>query len=118
MENLNIQSLSEKISQAKQLPNVLAQGKQLQIQSAQPATQSLPSEPEIGPETIDKIVGTLNGLMNPLSMDFQVNYIDSLNQYQVKIVNTDTNEVMKEFPYTRLIELREKLSEMQLNIFK
>lgn len=58
---------------------------------------------------VKEAVETTNKIIDFLSKGARFNYVESLNQFQVQIVNKNTGEVLKEFPSEQMIKIAEDL---------
>lgn len=66
---------------------------------------------ELQEEDVKGLAEQLNEYMEQLNCNLQFNYYEKLGRLGVKMINRDTQEVIKEFPPEKLLEAMEKTKE-------
>jgi flagellar protein FlaG len=61
---------------------------------------------------LKKIIDELNNTMNSLNTSLKFSFDDKINTLTVKVVDTKTDEVIREFPPKEAIKLMEKMKEV------
>ncbi len=73
--------------------------------------QEQKSKEEIKKE-LQHLMEELNKAMNPLNKDLKFRFNDKVNELVVEVVDTNSNEVIREFPPKEALELMEKVREL------
>lgn len=50
------------------------------------------------PEKLEQAVNTMNQVVNPMALSFQISYDKERSRYHVKIIDEETKEVIREIP--------------------
>lgn len=66
---------------------------------------------ELEEKDVKDLAEQLNEYMDELNCNLQFNYYEKLGRLGVKMINRDTQEVIKEFPPEKLLEAMEKTKE-------
>lgn len=67
---------------------------------------------KIEKKDLKKIIDELNNTMNSLNTSLKFSFDDKINTLTVKVVDTKTDEVIREFPPKEAIKLMEKMKEV------
>ncbi|WP_042222455.1 flagellar protein FlaG [Oceanobacillus manasiensis] len=67
--------------------------------------------PEFNRTDIEKAADTLNELMKPLRTNLKFELHDKLEKYYVSVVDSETNEVIKEIPPKKFLDMYANMAE-------
>ncbi|WP_404454293.1 flagellar protein FlaG [Virgibacillus necropolis] len=65
----------------------------------------------INKENIETIVSKLNGLIEPLRTNLKFEYHEKLDEYYVTVINPKTDEVIKEIPSKKMLDMYAAMAE-------
>lgn|SRR5699024_1180073 len=66
---------------------------------------------KIKPDEIASVVNKLNGFIDPLRTNLKFEFHEELNEYYVQVVNPLTNEVVKEIPPKKMLDMYAAMAE-------
>jgi len=100
------------ISQNGKLPPSVVEKKTSELQL--PTQHEHPTEKraDYSREELEKTVHTLNRWMQSNSTHLKFRLHDKLNEYYVEIVDDQTNEVIREIPSRKIMDVAAKMQEM------
>ncbi|WP_409290515.1 flagellar protein FlaG [Peribacillus sp. SCS-37] len=67
--------------------------------------------PEITKEKVNDIVETFNKFLNPTHTALKFEFHEKLHEYYVTIVDSDTNELIKEIPPKKLLDFYAQMTD-------
>ncbi|MBM7690891.1 flagellar protein FlaG [Peribacillus deserti] len=67
--------------------------------------------PEISKEKVNEMVETFNKFLNPANTALKFEFHEKLHKYYVTIVDSETNEVVKEIPPKKMLDLYAQMAE-------
>jgi flagellar protein FlaG len=76
------------------------------------APQNTPTEKKVSPEQIEAMVDGANQFFKMTKTHLQFHLYESLNSHYVEIRNSETNEVIREVPSKKFLDMVAKLQEL------
>lgn len=73
--------------------------------------QSVQHDEVIRKDKVQTVVSQLNGFLEPLQTNLQFKLHEELNEYYVTVVNPLTNEVIKEIPPKKILDMYAAMAE-------
>jgi flagellar protein FlaG len=86
--------------------------KELTIKDPVIPQRNIPADGQLPKEELSKLVDGANQFFNFTRTHLQFQLHESLNQYYVEVRNTETNEVIKEVPSKKFLDMVAKLQEL------
>lgn len=68
-------------------------------------------------ESLEKIIKGLNDFLKPTNTHIRFQLHDELNEYYVTVVNDQTNEVIKEIPSKKILDIYSEMTEFMGILF-
>lgn len=65
----------------------------------------------INKDEVETVVDKLNQLMEPLRTNLKFQYHEKLDEYYVTVINPQTNEVIKEIPPKKMLDMYAEMAE-------
>lgn len=69
------------------------------------------SDKEMPREQAEKMIGNMNDFLLSANSQLKFQYHDELNEYYVTIINSDTDEVIREIPSKKLMDIHAAMRE-------
>ncbi|WP_312470780.1 flagellar protein FlaG [Neobacillus sp.] len=95
LSNSNSQSTDFQVKPVEMIPKIKEISAEQQNQPQQQASK----------ETMEKVINSMNDFLKASNSHLKFQYHDGLKQYYVSIVDDTTNEVIKEIPSKKLLDM-------------
>lgn len=69
------------------------------------------SEKEMDTEQVETIVSKLNEFMEPVRTNLEFEFHEKLEDYYVKVINRETDEVIREIPPEKMLDMYAEMAE-------
>lgn len=79
--------------------------------SAENSSNKDQSKKEMAKEKIETIVTQLNEFMEPTRTSLKFEFHDKLNDYYVKVIDRDTEEIIREIPPEKMLDMHAAMAE-------